>query len=241
MSTKQGVRSGMIRAVIFDFNGVLVDDEMVHFSLFRDVLGEEGVVIDERRYHDDYLGYDDRGCFEHALADAGQSADAARLDELVARKAGRYFAAAEVGLTYFPDAARVIGDLADRWPLAIYSGALRPEIEWALGRLGVLDRFAAIVSAEDTTRCKPDPQGYLMARDALRGRDGLALADLDSGSCLVIEDSLAGIAAARGAGMKAIGVAQTYTAAELTNAGADATIPGLASFTPGWVEQTFDR
>jgi len=236
-TTNREVWSGMIRAVIFDFNGVLVDDELVHFALFRDVLGEEGVVIDERRYHDDYLGYDDRGCFEHALADAGQSADAARLDELVARKAARYFGAAEVGLSYFPGAAGVIRDLAETRPLAIYSGALRPEIDWALGRLGVLDRFAAIVSAEDTTRCKPDPQGYVMAHGLLRSGPGLA--DLDPGSCLVIEDSLAGIVAAKGAGARAVGVAQTYTPAELRGAGADATIGRLAEFTPGWVDRTF--
>ncbi len=227
----------MIRAVIFDFNGVLVDDEMVHFSLFRDVLGEEGVVIDERRYHDDYLGYDDRGCFEHALADAGRAAGPARLDELVARKAARYFGAAEVGLTYFPGAAEVIRALADRWPLAIYSGALRPEIDWALRRLGVLDRFAAIISAEQTTRCKPDPQGYVMAREALRSRPRLA--DLAAGECLVIEDSLAGTAAAKGAGMVAVGVAQTYTRAELEGAGADATLGETAEFMPDWIDQTF--
>ena len=63
-----------IGAVIFDFNGVLVDDESVHFALFREVLAQEGVAITERDYHERYLGYDDRRCFEAALGDAGQSA-----------------------------------------------------------------------------------------------------------------------------------------------------------------------
>ena len=62
-----------LRAVIFDFNGVLVDDESVHFALFREVLAQEGVTITEQDYHERYLGYDDRGCFEAALLDAGQS------------------------------------------------------------------------------------------------------------------------------------------------------------------------
>ena len=80
----------MIRAVIFDFNGVLVDDEHVHFELFREVLAAERVVISERDYHERYLGLDDRGCFEAALSDAGQDADRRRVDALIARKAGRY-------------------------------------------------------------------------------------------------------------------------------------------------------
>ena len=230
----------MIRAVIFDFNGVLVNDEMVHFALFRDVLAEEGVVIDAQKYHDDYLGYDDRGCFEHALGDAGQTASGVRLDELVARKAARYFEAAEVGLSYYEGVRELIPRLAERYPLAIYSGALRPEIDWALARIGVLDRFAAIISAEQTTRCKPDPQGYLMAFEALRDHPKLGLGDLDPGDCVVIEDSLAGLQAALGAGMCGVGVAQTYSKGELLEEGADAVIATTAEFTPEWIASTFD-
>ncbi len=230
----------MIRAVIFDFNGVLVNDEMVHFALFRDVLAEEGVILDLRRYHDDYLGYDDRGCFERALLDAGQDAPSTRVDELVARKASRYFEAAEVGLSYYEGVEELIPRLADRYPLAIYSGALRPEIDWAMGRIGVLDRFAAIISAERTTRCKPDPQGYTMAFEALRDHPKLKLDDLDPGDCVVIEDSLAGLQAALGAGMCGVGVAQTYSTAELLEVGADAVIAATSEFTPEWIARTFD-
>ena len=231
----------MIRAVVFDFNGVLVNDEKVHFELFQEVLAEEGVRIDARMYHDRYLGYDDRGCFEHALADAGQTADAARLDELIARKASRYFRAAETGLSYYDGVQDLIPRLAARYPLAIYSGALRPEIDWALGRIGVLDRFAAIISAEQTTRCKPDPQGYIMAFEALRDHPTLGLADLDPGDCVVIEDSLAGLQAGLGAGMCGVGVAQTYSIDELLDVGADAAIARTAEFTPEWIAATFDR
>ncbi len=231
----------MIRAVIFDFNGVLVNDERVHFDLFQEVLDEEGVHITAQMYHDTYLGYDDRGCFEHALADAGQTADAARLDELIARKAARYFRAAEVGLTYYEGVKDLIVRLADRYPLGIYSGALRPEIDWALGRIGVLDRFAAIISAEQTTRCKPDPQGYTMAFEALRDHPKLKLDDLDPGDCVVIEDSLAGLQAALGAGMCGVGVAQTYTKDELLEVGADAALDTTNQFTPEWIAATFDN
>ena len=76
----------MIRSVIFDFNGVLVDDEAVHFELFREVLAEEGVTITEQDYHERYLGYDDRGCFATVLSDNSQTFDRDRLDELIDAK-----------------------------------------------------------------------------------------------------------------------------------------------------------
>ncbi len=154
---------GMIRAVIFDFNGVLVDDEHLHFDMFREVLAVEGVTITDRDYHERYLGLDDRGCFEAALIDGGQQADQERLDALIARKAVRYAEEAGVGLRFFPGAADCLAALAGRWPLAINSGALRPEIEFALGLINSRERVGSIVSAEDTSRCKPDPQGYLLA------------------------------------------------------------------------------
>jgi HAD superfamily hydrolase (TIGR01509 family) len=229
----------MIRAVIFDFNGVLVDDEQVHFELFREVLEAEGVVISARDYHERYLGYDDRGCFEVALGDAGQSFDRSRIDDLIARKAARYVAVAESGLRFFPGAAGCLAALAERWPLAIYSGALRPEIEFALRRMSRRDRVAAIISAEDTTRCKPDPQGYLLALDALRSLRGAELRDLKPEHCLVIEDSLAGISSAKGAGMWAVGILHTYGAEALRDAGADALIEGLEELTPRWIDSHF--
>src|SRR6476620_5548787 len=103
----------MIRAVIFDFNGVLIDDEHVHFELFREVLGEEGVELTARLSHEKYLGYDDIRCFEAALLDARRPAERATIDELVVRKAERYIPRAEQGLRYFPGAAECIRTLSE--------------------------------------------------------------------------------------------------------------------------------
>jgi beta-phosphoglucomutase len=227
----------MIRAVIFDFNGVLVDDESVHCALFREVLASEGVEMDEALYHEKYLGFDDRECFETAMLDAGLTIDRDRIDAMIARKAVRYFEVAEGGLRFFPRAAESIAGLADRWPIAINSGALRPEIEFSLNKMGVRDRVCAIVSAEDSTKGKPDPMGYLLALKALRNEQGMA--DLPASTCLVFEDSLAGIISAKGAGMKAVGVAQTYGETELAGAGADAILADLNHLTPEWVDRMF--
>ena len=85
LATRHSPLTIMIKALIFDFNGVLVDDESVHFELFREVLEQEGVVITERDYHERYLGYDDRGCFAAALGDARQAFDEQRLADLIAQ------------------------------------------------------------------------------------------------------------------------------------------------------------
>jgi len=236
----------MIQAVIFDFNGVLVDDEAVHFELFREVLAAEGVVITDRDYHERYLGYDDRGCFAAALGDAGQPFDLERLDELIDRKARRYVEVAVAGLRFFPCAAETLASIAARWPVAICSGALRSEIEYALGRLNRRAQVAAIIAAEDAHKCKPDPAGYLHALHALRTHIQANCPAspgpvLEARECLVVEDSLAGIVSAKGAGMWAIGITHTYDAPQLRQSGADAIIHGLESLTPSWIDHHFAR
>jgi beta-phosphoglucomutase len=239
-----------ITAVIFDFNGVLVDDEAVHFALFREVLDEEGVVITERDYHERYLGLDDRGCFQAALMDVGEIASRDRLDSLVVRKAQRYVTVAEQGLRYFPGAALALERISARWPVAICSGALRSEIQYGLQRLNRLEHVSVIVSADDTIKCKPDPEGYQLALAGLCALGGRTGSPIDEGKkksapqlapddCLVVEDSLAGIQSARGAGMRTVGVPNTYCADELLRAGADAVIAGLPALTPAWIERYF--
>lgn len=226
----------MIRAVIFDFNGVLADDEHLHFLLFRELLAAEGIDLTERAYHEVYLGLDDRGCFEEALRRSGGVPAAAQVDHLIALKAVRYAEEAVDALRIFPGAPECLAAMADRWPVAINSGALRAEIEFALDRMGVADRVEAIISAEDARRCKPDPEGYFLALDALRSAGHLGL---EAGHCLVIEDSLAGIQSAKGAGMWAVGIAATYPERDLRSAGADAVLHAIADLSPTWVDRFF--
>jgi len=226
----------MIRAVIFDFNGILVDDEGLHFQLFREVMASEGIELSEERYHERYLGFDDRGCFEAVLIDAGRTADTATVELLIARKASRYTARAQNELVIFPGAARSVAALAARWPVAICSGALRQEIHFALELMNGAHHVAAIVAAEDTERCKPDPEGYLLALDALRSTVG---PDLEAAHCLVVEDSLAGIQAAKTAGMWVVAITNTYTENELRDAGADAVLKSLDELNPDWVNHFF--
>ncbi|MDX2035016.1 MAG: HAD family phosphatase [Isosphaeraceae bacterium] len=227
----------MIRAVIFDFNGVIADDEHLHFELFREVLSQEGIELSEAKYHSDYLGFDDRGCFAAALQDSGRPADSSHVDALIARKAQLYATAAETELIIFPHAPEAVRRLAHTWPLAICSGALLPEIEFALARMNVRDSIGPIVSAEKTTACKPDPQGYLLALAELRARVDALAAD----ECVVIEDSVAGIEAARAAGMHTIGITHTYSRDVLLAAGADLVVESPAELTTETIRRRFDE
>src|SRR6201981_1132763 len=113
----------MLRAVIFDFNGIIVDDEPIHFKLFQRVLGEEGITLTEKDYYARYLGFDDRGAFGAGYRDNGRPLSEENLGELVNRKAAYYQEAIRNQVTIFPGVKTLIADLAPRLPLAVASGA----------------------------------------------------------------------------------------------------------------------
>lgn len=203
----------MFAATLFDYNGVLVDDEAEHFGAFRDVLGPRGIELAEDTYWERYVGYDDVGAFTAMLADAGQAAPQELIDELVAEKGSVYMARARARLALFDGAAEAVRARAAHGPVGVVSGALRDEIELGLGLLGVRDRVSFVISAEDVARCKPDPEGYEKALAQLPA--------VRRHQVLVIEDSLAGVRAAKAAGLTCVGVAHSFPEAALLEAGAD--------------------
>lgn len=207
----------MFPAIIFDFNGVLVDDEAVHRAAFRDALAPLGVTFSDQAYLDRYLGYDDRGAFAAILADAGHDTPNALIDQLIEVKRPHYMRRAQDSLRIFDGASEIVRRAASFGQVAIVSGALRDEITFALDRMGISDHIPTIISAEDTLACKPDPEGYLIALERLAPLVG----KLAARRALVIEDSIAGVQAAKGAGLRCLGVEHSYPASELRGAGAD--------------------
>ena len=217
-----------MRALVFDFNGVLVDDEPVHLRMFQHALEQEGIRLADEDYYAKYLGFDDRGCFAAVLAAAGQRPDPARVMRLVARKAAFYQEAIHRdGYPFFPGAVELVRSAADGGlMLALVSGALREEVEQALRQESLRRLFKILVTAEDVAEGKPDPEGYRRALAGLNAEPPLPERLLHPHEVLAIEDSPAGLQAARGAGFTTLGVAQTYAAERLVDA--DFTVESLA-------------
>lgn len=207
----------MFPAVLFDYNGVLVDDEHVHLAAFHDVLSELGVEFPDSAYWQRYIGYDDAGAFRAILEDAGRTPGDSEIAALIEAKRPRYRARAEVNLSFFDGAAALLASCAARGPVIVVSGALREEIELGLQRLGVRDRVTSIVAAEDTRRGKPDPEGYSLGIAELARH----LGERAASQSVAIEDSLAGIRAAKGAGLACVAVEHSTPGDELRAAGAD--------------------
>lgn len=217
---------GALRAVIFDFDGVIVDSEPLHYGSLREALRPEGIHLDEDEYRKTYLAYDDRGAIRLALERHGVRWDGERVESIARRKA-RDFERLLPGVPFFAGARELVEALAAEMAVGIASGALRSEIEGILRAGGLLGAFATIVGADDVQRGKPDPEPYLTAMQRLRHR----APDLQPAECLVFEDSVPGILAARAAGMTVIGVTNSYPATKL--AAAHHVVDSLAGLEPG--------
>jgi beta-phosphoglucomutase len=213
-------------ATLFDYNGVLVDDEIVHLEAFRDVLAPLGITLSEEDYWKRYLGFDDAGAFRAILADNARSTTDAQIRELIEAKRPRYLVRAKGALRGFAGAADLLRRRAARGPVVIVSGALRDEIALGLSVLGAEETVLAIVSAEDTEHSKPHPEGYLRGIEALRP----AVGDR-AGRAVVIEDSISGVEAAKAAKLVCVAVTHSYDRQELTRAGADLVVDRLDEIT----------
>jgi HAD superfamily hydrolase (TIGR01509 family) len=217
----------VFRATLFDYNGVIVDDEHVHLAAFRDVLGPLGITLAEADYWERYLGFDDAGAFRAILEDAGRPAPDVEVHRLIEAKRPCYEGRARGSLKGFPGIQALIRSRAARGPVAIVSGALRSEIVLGLELLGVTDAILGIVAAEDAPRSKPDPQGYELGLGLVQK----AVTGVERERTLVIEDSIAGVQAAKAAGLVCVAVAHSYPEAALVEAGADRVLPNVAAVT----------
>jgi beta-phosphoglucomutase len=204
-------------AVLFDFNGVLVDDEHLHFDCFNVVLAPLGITLTLREYEDIYLGFDDRGVFETALRTHKIPHHSDTVPTLIEKKSVAYAQRAATELRIFDGAAALVRAVSEHSPVLIVSGALRAEIEGALAVMNVRECVQTIVAAEDVSACKPDPEGYLAGLAWLQTRGFI-----QPSSCIAIEDSTAGVIAARSAGLKVLAVEHTYPRIALEQAGAHA-------------------
>lgn len=227
----------MFPATLFDFNGVLVDDEHVHLAAFRDAVAPLGLSITDEEYDAEYLGYDDHGAFEAILKKAGLATDPARIARLIEYKRPLYMNRARQSLSVFEGAAELVRSRAACGPVAVVSGALTAEIEFGLEVLGVRHLVGHIISAEDTSVSKPDPQGYRMGVQWLTTLVGAEVA----ARALVVEDSLDGITAAKAADLPTVAVAHSYCLEALRESGADACFEHIRQVSEEQLRALFQR
>jgi len=235
----------MLRAIIFDFDGIIVDSEPLIMRLTQRLAALVGWTVSDEEYYRNYLALDDRRLIEHLYQAHGRPIDHARRDELLAWKFRLYALAIREGLQPMAGAVEFVNNVAAQFPLAIASGSLRSEVEHLLQKLGLREKFAVIVTADDCERSKPDPEIFLKALAGLQqlpafngGANGergqgenlpapVGKANREKGErppalqaaeCLAIEDAPAGVRAAQAAGMRCLALAHSRSVEALRQA-----------------------
>jgi beta-phosphoglucomutase len=194
------------RAVIFDFNGTLSQDEPVLCGIFMELFAEHGKPMSAEEYFDELAGLSDPEVVRTWLGPEHPD-----VDEVIRERIVRYRAAVADGSSIHEELRAAVRFAAERVPLAIVSGAAREEIEPVIRAAGIADLFAILVPAEDVENGKPAPDGYLRALELLDG-------ELTPEDVLVFEDTEAGVASAKGAGMRCFAVLGTLAPERLRGA-----------------------
>lgn len=213
------------RALLLDFDGVIADTEPLHFRFFAEILEPHGILLTQELYDTNYLGLGDRSCFRAVFRHQGRPLAGDLEEALVQEKNARLLQSVRGGFPLLPGVREFLLDLKGRIYLAIVSGSLKSEIEAILAGDEVRPLFHVIIGAEEVSKGKPDPAGFLEAIKLLN-RDHVPESEiLLPVECLAVEDSPWGIEAANRAGVRCVAVTTSYPQAKLT--GAERVISGL--------------
>jgi beta-phosphoglucomutase len=217
MEASQALPAAPPQAVLFDFDGVLVDSEELHMRAYLQTAAKYGVPLTRDQYFRELIGFDDRGAWSFLFKENGRALDAPTLDEVIRDKLGAMRRIMrEAPFRPLPGVADLLAALArQRLPMGICTGALREEVHTMLDGIGLGRFFTAVVCAEDVAVGKPDPAGYRLTARLLSEKIGRPLLP---GQCLVVEDAPSVIRAVRAAGFWTLGVATTYPPQQLADA-----------------------
>jgi beta-phosphoglucomutase len=207
----------MLAAVVFDFDGIIVDTEPLHYKAFQEILVPLGLGYPWEEYLRRYIGFDDRDAFREAFRSGGKALDDRGLQELIEEKGAAFQRTIATGVEPYPGVVELIRSIAGNLPLGLCSGALPSDIGPILAQLDLAGLFDVVVTAADVEASKPDPASYALAVARLKATfpdRGIA-----PERCIAIEDTPAGIASARGAGLRVMAVTNSYPEEALTGAG----------------------
>ena len=229
----------MIKAILMDFNGVIINDEPLQMLAYQEVLKDDGIELTAEDYFSS-LGMDDKTFVANAFRRAGKPAEAARIEDVIAAKSVKWKEMVSVELPLFDGIGNFVEKMSREFTLGIVSMARRHEIDYVLETSGLAKYFATIVSSENTSKCKPDPECFrtgFQQIDAIRTANGHL--PMTHSECLVIEDSPPGVMAARSADLPALGVTNTVSAEMLREAGAGAIAKDLRDWMPESIRRVF--
>ncbi len=210
------LNKGFEMAVIFDFDGIIVDTEPIHYQAFQQVLNPLGIGYSWEEYIDKYIGFDDRDAFREAFHAAGKKLDPENLAALINRKAELFENIVQQGVAAYPGVISLIRALKGNVPLALCSGALRSDILPILDNMAIRDAFDVLVTSEDVKESKPNPQSYILAVKRLA--EYFPERNITPECCIAIEDTPAGIVSALAAGIRVLAVTNSYNADRLEGA-----------------------
>lgn len=189
-----------MKAVLFDFNGVIIDDEHLQEEAIRVALDGSGYTLSKDEFIAHFVGRSNLDGFA-SFVSAGD------VSELLDRKRKVYSSLLSDKIPIIPEVIGFARRLHSRgFLLAIVSGSPKHEILDILDRMEIAKLFSVIISSDDVSKGKPDPEGYLLAAESL---------GVSSNKCVVIEDSPAGLEAAKRAGMKSIAINSTHSFSQL--------------------------
>lgn len=229
----------MVKGILLDFNGVIIDDEPLHMRAYQEVLKGEGIDLSEDDYYAS-LGMNDDAFIDAAHRRAGREISDINRQKMREAKTGKWRALVEQEIPLFPDAENFVRKMSKDFALGIVSMAVREEIEYVLERANLRDCFSIVLSAEDVSSHKPNPECYrkgFALLDAARTKQGRN--PMNQSDCLVIEDAPQGITAGKAAGLKTLGITNTVDAKSLRAAGADAVSKSLSDWMPDAIRRVF--
>lgn len=229
----------MIKAILFDFNGVIIDDEPLQMKAYQEILKGEGIDLTEEGYLA-CLGMNDQVFLQTIYQRAGMSLDPEKLPGLIEAKTENWKGQINKQIPLFEGMEDFIRRMENDFTLGLVSMARRPEIDYVMEKTGLGNSFSAIVSAEDVSTVKPDPECY---REGFRQIDLVRTAGgkspITRRQCVVIEDSPPGIISGKKVRLRTLGVTNTVSAKELREAGAEAVTNNLKDWFPDSFRQVF--
>jgi beta-phosphoglucomutase len=229
----------MIKAIFFDFNGVIIDDEPIQMKAYQEVLRGHEIAVTEELYFG-ALGMDDKTFVQSMFEKAKKPLTGDVMETVLGAKTDLHRQMIEDELPLFPGVLKFLKATAREFELGLVSMASKAEVGYVFQRANLTPLFSIVVTAEDASVCKPAPDCYLAGLTKLNDkRQGERKLPLLASECLAIEDSPPGIQSARAAGMRTLGVTNTVPGEALRAAGAEVVTASLADWTVGSVKGVY--